>query len=114
MKEDVSSGEKRSFDSVSAIASSGPPPAKIPKLVVNSVPNKILFAQCLPEDATHEVLTSLFQAYPGFQEVRTVPGKREIAFIEFGDAIQAGIALNQLQGFKLNSSAALNLTFGAQ
>lgn len=32
-------------------------------------PNKILFAENLPEATTGQMLTMLFQQYPGFQEV---------------------------------------------
>ena len=84
------------------------------KLVVNTVPHRILFAQNLPEDCSQEVLLQLFQPYPGFKEVRMVPGKREIAFVEFGEVIQAGIALQQLTGFKLNATDTLNLTYANQ
>jgi RNA recognition motif-containing protein len=90
------------------------PPSKLSKIVVNNVPHRILFAQNLPDECTHEILTSLFRPYPGFQEVRMVPGKKEIAFIEFQEVIQAGIALQQLNGFKLNASDSLNLTYGNQ
>jgi RNA recognition motif-containing protein len=74
------------------------------KLMTNNVPHNILFAQALPEHCTKEVLSELFQKYSGFVEVRMVPGKKEIAFIEFGDHIQAGIALQALNGFKLVSA----------
>jgi len=33
-------------------------------------PNKILFAQNLPEATTGQMLSMLFQQYPGFMEVR--------------------------------------------
>jgi hypothetical protein len=34
-------------------------------------PNKILFAQNLPEATTGQMLSMLFNQYPGFVEVRT-------------------------------------------
>lgn len=74
-------------------------------LKVNTVPHNILFAQGLPEHCTQEVLSNLFRQYVGFVEVRMVPGKREIAFIEFGDSVQAGMALQALHGFKLVAAA---------
>ena len=92
----------------------GAPAPKAPKLVVNDVPHRILFAQALPPDTTQETLVNLFQAYPGFQEVRMVPGKKEIAFIEFSETVQAGIALQQLGGIKLSESSVLHLTYGNQ
>ena len=100
--------------------STNQPPAKQVKLVVNNIPHNILFAQQLPDNCTQETLTSLFQSYIGFKEVRTVPGKKSIAFIEFNDHIQASVALKQLNGFKLNGgneedkSQILHLTFGKQ
>jgi RNA recognition motif-containing protein len=105
--------QKQSDDSKQQ-PSTGPPPAKVQKLMVNNIPHRILFAQNLPDECTHETLTTLFQPYPGFQEVRMVPGKKEIAFIEFHEVIQAGIALQQLNGFKLNGTDTLNLTYGNQ
>lgn len=84
------------------------------KLVVNHVPHRILFAQNLPEGCHDEMLAMLFQQYQGFQEVRMVPGKKGIAFIEFQDLVQAGIALQQLHGFQLTSTDTLNLTYGNQ
>ncbi|KAI1823592.1 RNA recognition domain-containing protein [Xylaria intraflava] len=46
-------------------------------------PNKILFVQNLPEDYDIEALTGLFGRFEGFREVRLVPGRRGIAFIEY-------------------------------
>mmetsp|Transcript_11926 Transcript_11926/g.19411 ORF Transcript_11926/g.19411 Transcript_11926/m.19411 type:complete len:220 (-) Transcript_11926:17-676(-) len=85
-----------------------------PKLVVNHVPHRILFAQNLPDECTVEMLTPLFQQYAGYQEVRMVPGKKGIAFIEFQDLVQAGIALQSLNGFKLSETETLHLTYGNQ
>lgn len=84
------------------------------KLVVNHVPHRILFAQNLPEDCSDQQLATLFQQYAGFQEVRMVPGKQGIAFVEFQDLVQAGIALQQLNGFQLTATHTLNLTYGNQ
>ena len=38
-------------------------------------------------------LSALFQQYSGLREVRMVPGKAGLAFIEFGDEMQAIMAL---------------------
>eukprot|EP01041_Mallomonas_annulata_P004487 gene4487-8925_t len=88
-----------------------PKPAK---LVLNSVPHRILFAQALPDSCTVELLTGLFQPYPGFIEVRMIPGKKGIAFIEFQDQIQASMSLQQLNGIKLPSGETLHLTYSKQ
>jgi U2 small nuclear ribonucleoprotein B'' len=108
--------KKRKFEAASAASAeaSGARPAKAPKLMINSVPHKILFAQALPDDCTDQMLTMLFQQYPGFVEVRMVPGKKGIAFIEFQDVVPATMALQQLNGFKLADGEALHLTYGKQ
>eukprot|EP00635_Sarcinochrysidales_sp_CCMP3193_P006198 CAMPEP_0118912578 /NCGR_PEP_ID=MMETSP1166-20130328/13760_1 /TAXON_ID=1104430 /ORGANISM="Chrysoreinhardia sp, Strain CCMP3193" /LENGTH=249 /DNA_ID=CAMNT_0006852099 /DNA_START=115 /DNA_END=864 /DNA_ORIENTATION=+ len=77
----------------------------------NAPPSNVLFAQELPEDCTDVMLGILFQQYTGFKEVRMVPGKKGIAFIEFADDVQASLALAGLNGFKLTPSHSLNLTF---
>ncbi|CAF3651321.1 unnamed protein product, partial [Fusarium graminearum] len=46
-------------------------------------PNKILFVQNLPEDYDIEALTSVFGRFEGLREVRLVPTRRGIAFIEY-------------------------------
>lgn len=113
--------KKRSLDTSTESANnggpappSGPPPTKAPKLKINDIPHRILFAQALPPDTSQDTLVSLFQPYPGFMEVRMVPGKKELAFIEFAEVVQAGIALQQLNGFKLNDTEVLHLTYGNQ
>jgi hypothetical protein len=94
-----------------SVSGSGDKPAK---LVVNLVPHRILFAQSLPDDCSDQQLATLFQQYAGFQEVRMVPGKKGIAFVEFQDVVQAGIALQQLHGFQLTATETLHLTYGNQ
>ena len=49
--------------------------------------------------------------YPGFKEVRTVPGKENIAFVEYDDEYQSGVALQALQGFKIAPTNPLKITF---
>jgi len=46
-------------------------------------PNKILFLRDIPDDATQEGLTMVFNHFEGFQEVRLVPGRKGIAFVEY-------------------------------
>ncbi|TGO22112.1 hypothetical protein BPAE_0182g00200 [Botrytis paeoniae] len=46
-------------------------------------PNKILFVQNLPEEYDVDMLTSIFGRFEGFKEVRLVPGRRGIAFVEY-------------------------------
>ena len=46
-------------------------------------PNRILFVQNLPDDFGKEALTDIFSRFEGFREVRTVPGRSGIAFVEY-------------------------------
>lgn len=64
-------------------------------------PNKILFVENLPEQCTDLMLSMLFQQFAGYKEVRMVQGKTGIAFVEFDNEIEAGVAMNGLQHFKI-------------
>ena len=46
-------------------------------------PNKILFLRDLPDDADQEGLSAIFGRFDGFLEVRLVPGRKGIAFVEY-------------------------------
>jgi RNA recognition motif-containing protein len=46
-------------------------------------PNRILFVQNLPDDFDREALTAIFGRFEGFREVRMVPGRSGIAFVEY-------------------------------
>jgi RNA recognition motif. (a.k.a. RRM, RBD, or RNP domain) len=45
--------------------------------------------------------TFFMRRFPGFKEVRLVPGKKGIAFVEFDNEVQAGVAMEGLQHFKI-------------
>eukprot|EP01126_Amoeba_proteus_P048988 TRINITY_DN5697_c0_g2_i3.p1 TRINITY_DN5697_c0_g2~~TRINITY_DN5697_c0_g2_i3.p1 ORF type:complete len:239 (+),score=48.98 TRINITY_DN5697_c0_g2_i3:160-876(+) len=64
-------------------------------------PNKVLFVQNLPEECSEQMLTPLFQKYPGFMEVRLVPGGKGMAFVEFQNELESSRALAELQGFRI-------------
>lgn len=49
--------------------------------------------------------------FPGFKEVRLVPGRHDIAFVEFDNEVQAGAARDALQGFKITQSNAMKISF---
>lgn len=90
------------------------PQPVVPKPVIVPIfeePNNILFIQNLPQDVTKESVTSLFQQYPGFREVRLVPGKKELAFIEYDNEQQAGIARKSLNGFHMSETNAIKVSF---
>jgi len=46
-------------------------------------PNKILFLRDLPESYEADGLSRIFSRFEGFREVRMVPGRRGIAFVEY-------------------------------
>lgn len=73
-------------------------------------PNKILFLQNLPESITQSMLMDLFSRYPGFREVRMIPTKRSIAFVEYETEPQAAVAKNELAGFAINEQP-MKVTF---
>lgn len=49
--------------------------------------------------------------FPGFKEVRLVPGRHDIAFVEFENEIQSSAAKEALQGFKITPTHAMKITF---
>ena len=63
------------------------------------------------EATTAQMLSMLFQQFPGFKEVRMVEAKPGIAFVEFDSEAQASIALSGLQGFKINPTHSMTLTY---
>jgi hypothetical protein len=84
-------------------------------------PNKILFLQNLPQDVTQAALMELFSQYvplsiaaqscstdemgnryPNLLEVRMIPTKKDIAFVEYTDAESAGVAKDALHNYKLD------------
>lgn len=77
-------------------------------------PNKILFAQNLPEATTGQMLAMLFQQYPGFHEVRMVDARPGIAFIEFDSDMSSSTAMSGLQGFKITPEKAMMLSYAKQ
>uniref|UniRef100_A0A8C3YA58 RRM domain-containing protein n=1 Tax=Catharus ustulatus TaxID=91951 RepID=A0A8C3YA58_CATUS len=78
---------------------------------VPNPPNHILFLTNLPEETKELMLSMLFNQFPGFKEVRLVPGRHDIAFVEFDTEVQAGAAREALQGFKITQSNAMKISF---
>uniref|UniRef100_A0A5S6QDW4 RRM domain-containing protein n=1 Tax=Trichuris muris TaxID=70415 RepID=A0A5S6QDW4_TRIMR len=75
------------------------------------LPNKILFCTNLPVEATEQMLQLLFNQFPGFKEVRLVPNRHDIAFIEFETDFEAKTAKEALQNFKVTPNHAIKITF---
>ncbi|KAM0445832.1 hypothetical protein ACHAPV_006727 [Trichoderma viride] len=46
-------------------------------------PNKILFIQNVPDEYDMDGLNAIFGRFDGFREIRLVPGRRGIAFVEY-------------------------------
>jgi len=74
-------------------------------------PNQILFLTNLPEESTELMLQMLFNQFPGFREVRLVPGRHDIAFVEFENELLASAAKDTLNGFKITPNNAMKITF---
>lgn len=74
-------------------------------------PNKILFLQNLPENVTKDRLEALFGQYPNLHEVRLIPTKKDIAFVEFLDEGSASTAKDALHNFKLDGENKIKITF---
>jgi len=85
---------------------SAPPANNAPEL-----PNQILFLSNLPDETTEIMLSMLFQQFPGYKEVRLVPGRHDIAFVEFESPDQARSAKETLDGFKITPTHAMTITF---
>ncbi|XP_072046042.1 U2 small nuclear ribonucleoprotein B''-like [Amphiura filiformis] len=89
-----------------------PPPQQAPPAApVPDLPNQILFLQNLPEETSELMLQMLFNQFQGFKEVRLVPQRHDIAFVEFENEGQAGVAKDALQGFKITPSNAMKISF---
>lgn len=74
-------------------------------------PNNILFIQNLPHETTSIMLQLLFAQYPGFKEVRMIEAKPGIAFVEYEDDDQSGVAMLALQGFKIAPQFPMAISF---
>ncbi|KAJ1332472.1 hypothetical protein BSLG_008774 [Batrachochytrium salamandrivorans] len=65
-------------------------------------PNSILFIQSLPPDVSDEALSTLFKQFHGFKEVRLVPGRNDIAFVEYDNEMQSALAKQALHGHRMS------------
>lgn len=90
-------------------------PDGVPVASVNSnveqPPNQILFLTNLPEETNEMMLSMLFNQFPGFKEVRLVPNRHDIAFVEFASELASSAAKEALQGFKITPTHAMKITF---
>ncbi|KAI9292542.1 small nuclear ribonucleoprotein polypeptide B [Neoconidiobolus thromboides FSU 785] len=73
--------------------------------------NKILFLTNLPDDIEESNLIELFKQYPGFKEVRLVPSRSDIAFVEYETEMQAAMAKNTLNNYPILKDHPIKITF---
>ncbi|SPO42346.1 related to small nuclear ribonucleoprotein snRNP U1A [Moesziomyces antarcticus] len=74
-------------------------------------PNKMLFLQKIPDGVGKGELESLFSAYSGYVDVQTIPGKADIAFVEFSDIPSSVTARGALNGYNFGAGDKLKITF---
>ncbi|KAJ4750037.1 U1 small nuclear ribonucleoprotein A [Rhynchospora pubera] len=86
-----------------------PPRPAVPE--APAPPNNILFVQNLPHENNPLMLQMLFGQYGGFKEVRMIEAKPGIAFVEYENEMQATVALQGLQGFKVTQQNAMLITY---
>lgn len=78
-------------------------------------PNKILFLQNLPDGYDVDGLTAVFGRFDGFREVRLVPGRSGIAFVEYESEAGAVGAKEGTAGMPLGDEGKLmKVTFQRQ
>jgi U2 small nuclear ribonucleoprotein B'' len=95
----------------SKVAEATTPQAALSASLLNDVPNKILFLTNLPEGTEESMVQMLFQPFAGFKEVRLVPGRSDIAFVEFENEQLATMAKDALQGFKIGPNHPVKITY---
>ncbi|KAK9841967.1 hypothetical protein WJX81_001657 [Elliptochloris bilobata] len=77
-------------------------------------PHNILFVENLPEATTSNMLSLLFNQYPGYKEVRMVEARPGIAFVEFQNEAQAAVAMSGLQLFQITPVKAMKISYAKQ
>lgn len=76
-------------------------------------PNKILFLRELPEDYDKDNIATIFRRFAGFKEVRMVPSRKGIAFVEYEDENAAISAKEATTGLTLGDKT-VKVTFQRQ
>ncbi|KAI1775678.1 RNA recognition domain-containing protein [Hypoxylon cercidicola] len=97
---DANRPAKAARNGLKPTAPTGGPNAVVPDEYLP--PNKILFVQNLPDDYHDvEALGAIFGRFEGFREVRLVPGRKGIAFIEYEAEAGAITAKENTAGMSL-------------
>ncbi|KHJ91831.1 hypothetical protein OESDEN_08289 [Oesophagostomum dentatum] len=74
-------------------------------------PNKILFCTNLPDEATTDMLQILFNQFPGLKDIRLVPNRSGIAFVEFESEELAAPARIALNNFKITPEKQMKVDY---
>lgn len=74
-------------------------------------PNKILFLQHMPPSVTRAQLLEMFGAQRNFYEVRMIPGRTDIAFVEFHDIPSSVAARDATDGYTFPTGERLKVSF---
>lgn len=79
---------------------------------VNEVPpNKILLLVNLPPDCDEKRLQMVFGQLPGLKEVRLIPNRHDVAFIEYENEMQSTQAKDSLQGYLIGPDHPMKIMF---
>lgn len=109
--EDEADGKKMRLDdpqeAVEAPAQSQPAVVEMEE----AEPHSILFLTGLPQGVTQDMLKALFSQFPGLKDIRMVPSRQDIAFIEYNEVDQASIAKNELSNFQVTPTYQLQVNF---
>ncbi|XP_040409102.1 U2 small nuclear ribonucleoprotein B'' isoform X1 [Cygnus olor] len=111
LEQSTNAANKKVIQGATQNSASAPGTSPQNQQVPDNPPNYILFLNNLPEETNEMMLSMLFNQFPGFKEVRLVPGRHDIAFVEFENECQAGAARDALQGFKITPSHAMKITY---
>jgi len=76
-------------------------------------PHTTLFLRELPDDADAEMLSNLFGRYDAFKEVRMVPGRKGIAFVEF-ETLEGAISAKEGMGGMVLGGNVVRVTYQRQ
>jgi U2 small nuclear ribonucleoprotein B'' len=75
------------------------------------LPNRILFIQNLPPSLPSNILPDLFRRYPGFQDLRSIPNRPDVAFVEYENESQAGAARQILDKSEILPGHVIRVSF---
>lgn len=87
------------------------PQQQAPPAQEESEPHYILFLTQLPSGVSAEMLEALFKQFNGLKDIRMVPGRSDIAFVEYGEVTDAAAARNSLNGFNITPTHQLIVNF---